>query len=82
MTGRASPRRTSGTGHVRLVTIEQALAEAREDLDDFERRYGVPSDRMEEAFTDAAGRLRETGDFLRWSDTLARWQQLAHRTAS
>ena len=82
MTGRANPRRGPETGHVRLVTVEQAIAEAREKLDDYERRYGVSSDRLGEAFTDAAGRLRETGEYLQWVATLERWRELSTRVAS
>jgi hypothetical protein len=82
MTGRANPRTDHEIGHVRLVTVEQAVAEAREKLDDYERRYGVTSDRLREAFTDAAGRLRETGEYLQWVATLERWRELSARAAS
>jgi hypothetical protein len=81
MTGRATPRRPLQTGHVRLVTVEQAIAEAREKLDDYERRYGVSSERLGDAFTDASGRLRETGEYLQWHATFERWCALSARTA-
>jgi hypothetical protein len=82
MTGRVEPRRSVQTGHVRLVTVEQAVAEAREKLDDYERRYGVASERLGDAFTDASGRLRETGEYLQWLATFERWRQLSLRLAS
>jgi hypothetical protein len=70
---------TSST--VRVVTIEQAVGDARNALDEFERRYGVASERLVEAFTDASGRVRKTGDYLRWLDTLERFRQLSARLA-
>jgi hypothetical protein len=41
---------------------EQIVAE----LEEFELRYGVPSERLREPFTHN-GRLDETADFRRWS---------------
>jgi hypothetical protein len=82
MTGPARTREIPKTGHVRLVTIAQAIEEARVKLDDYEQRYGVSSDRLREAFPDASGRVRETGEYLQWVTTLERWQQLTARVAS
>lgn len=82
MTGPATPRRDDDAGHVRLVTVDQAIAEARVKLDDYEARYGVPSDRRHEAFVDGDGHLRETGEYLQWSATLERLEQLTTRAAS
>jgi hypothetical protein len=81
MTGRVGTR-TAGTGHVRLVTVEDAVVEARALLDDYEERYGVPSDRLRDAFRDANGRFRETGEYLQWVAVLERWQRLSRRLAS
>jgi hypothetical protein len=81
MTGRVRPT-VAGAGHVRLVTVEQAVDEARERLDDYERRYGVPSERLRDAFVDGDGRLRETGEYLQWLATLERWARLSRQLAS
>jgi hypothetical protein len=82
MTGRALPREMPETGHVRLLTIEQAIDEARAKLDDYERRYGVVSDQLREAFTDDSGRVRETGEYLQWVAMFERWRQLTTRADS
>jgi hypothetical protein len=82
MTGHVSARPIPETGHVRLVTVEQAIAEARAKLDDYEQRYGVASERLREAFTDASGRFRETGEYLQWVCMLERWRALTARPAS
>ncbi|MFA9431773.1 hypothetical protein [Egicoccus sp. AB-alg2] len=82
MTDRATPGGLANGGHVRVVTLDQAAAEARELLDDYERRYGLPSERRAEAFTDASGRLHQTGDYLLWSATWQRWCDLRSRLAS
>jgi hypothetical protein len=71
----------SGSGTVRVVTLDQAIAEARAELDSYERTYGVPSDRLAEAFVDATGELRETGQYVRWMSTLERWRALTVRAA-
>ena len=70
-----SPSSTSS--NVRVVTIDEAVTDARRRLDDFEHRYGVPSDRLAEAFTDATGELIETGAFLLWTATFERWRTLS-----
>jgi hypothetical protein len=82
MTASAAPGSDRAAGHVRLVTLQQAVTEARARLDDYERRYGVTSDRLHEAFTDGAGRVRETGEYLQWVEMLGRWRELTTRTAS
>jgi hypothetical protein len=69
------------SGTVRIVTLEQAIADARAELDAYERTYGVPSDRLAEAFVDATGVLRETGQYVRWMSTLERWRSLTSRAA-
>jgi hypothetical protein len=82
MTGRAAPRPIPATGHVRLVTVQQAIDEARAKLDDLEHRYGVSSERLRDAFVDASGRVRETGEYLLWLALYDRWQELTARVAS
>jgi hypothetical protein len=62
--------------NVRVVTLDQAIRDARAALDEYECRYGVVSDRLGEAFTDAAGRLHKTGAYLQWQTMLERWRQL------
>ncbi len=78
----AGRRGSSGSGTVRIVTLEQAIAEARAELDGYERSYAVPSDRLAEAFVDATGVFRQTGQYLRWVATLERWQALTARAAA
>lgn len=51
-----------------------SLEELRAELDDFERRYGHPSGRLDAAFTRDDGSLDETADFHRWSQVYAAWQ--------
>lgn len=46
---------------------ESAIAAA---LRRFEAKYHLPSSRLEEAFRDPDGVLRETDDFIEWSDLL------------
>ena len=48
--------------------------ELRTRLSQFESRYGVPSERLADAFRDADGQLRETDDFLDWSQAYAAWR--------
>lgn len=80
MTDRGSPGGIERGGHVRVVTLGQAAAEARELLDDFEARYGLPSIERARAFTDDDGEVQRTGDYLLWSATFERWRELTGRT--
>lgn len=81
MTDRSVPGGIEQGGHVRVVTLDQAAVEARELLDDFEARYGLPSQERARAFTDDDGQLQRTGDYLLWSATYERWQRLTGRGA-
>jgi hypothetical protein len=54
---------------VRFVTVK----ELETQLAEYEQRYGVPSDRLAEAFT-SDGELRETEDFFTWSTLYAAFQ--------
>ncbi len=77
------PRNPSSTwSNVRVVTIEEAITEARRRLDDFEQRYGVSSERLAEAFTDATGEVVRTGAFLQWAATFERWRTLSGQPAA
>ncbi|QBI20770.1 hypothetical protein ER308_15160 [Egibacter rhizosphaerae] len=53
---------------------EISREELRGELDAFERRYGVPSERMVEVFRTTGGDLDETEDFHRWQQLHAAWQ--------
>jgi len=55
---------------------DDARAEARHILDDFEARYGVPSERLMEPFLRADGHVNETKEFRAWAKAWARWQIL------
>lgn len=58
---------------------------APEDLEhrlrEFERRYGVPSERFPDAFRDENGRLRESDDFHEWSSIYAAWRVATRQPA-
>lgn len=51
---------------LRFVTVKDLQAR----LSEYEQRYGVPSDRLADAFT-VNGKLQETEDFLAWSTLYA-----------
>jgi hypothetical protein len=53
----------------RFVTVK----DLQKRLAEYEERYGVPSDRLVDAFT-ADGELQETGDFHAWSALYAAFQ--------
>jgi hypothetical protein len=76
MTELRPDRQLMTDSNVRVVTVEQAIRDARDVLDDYERRYGVASERLGDAFTDASGRIHETGAYLQWRATLERWRAL------
>lgn len=46
----------------------------RSRLDNWEERYGVPSDRLWEAFRDDRGQIVETDDMRTWSADLAAYR--------
>jgi len=54
---------------LRFVTVKDLQAR----LDEYERRYEVPSDRLADAFT-TDGELQETEDFHAWSALYAAFQ--------
>lgn len=54
-------------------------------LSEYERRYGVPSERLADAFRDVFqkdGEVRETEDFLAWSALYAAFQASASKPRS
>jgi len=50
--------------------------EVRARLDRFESRYGVPSERLADAFRDDGGELVETDDFAEWSMAWTIWRHI------
>jgi hypothetical protein len=66
--------------HLRRRSRVKAGLQAR--LSEYERRYGVPSERLADAFRDVFhrdGEVRETEDFLAWSSLYAAFQALASK---
>ncbi len=53
--------------------------DVRAELDVWEGRYGVASDRLADAFADSTGNLAETDDFHAWSQTYDAWLRLNGR---
>ena len=49
--------------------------DVRARLDEYENRYGVPSNRLAEAFRGADGELVESDDFHAWDELWTMWQQ-------
>jgi hypothetical protein len=48
-------------------------------LDGFEARYGLPSDRLVEAFLDESGNLVESDEWRAWDEAWAAWQILSRQ---
>lgn len=63
----------------RVTRRRLSPADVRSELDVWEARYGVPSDRLADAFCDTAGRLVETDDFHAWSQTYDTWLHVGAR---
>lgn len=55
------------TIQIRHVPKAEWYPEAVARCEAFEAQYGVPSDRLADAFRDTAGVLHETADFAQWS---------------
>jgi hypothetical protein len=54
--------------------------DVRVELDARERRYGVPSERLADAFRDAAtGELVESEDYRSWSHAYELWLRASRR---
>jgi len=64
---------------ISVVDADKERARLRAELDRFEERYRLPSERLAEAFTDAEGRLDETEDFHAWGRAWASYQILTGR---
>ena len=63
----------------RVTRRRLSPADVRAELDAWEARYGVPSDRLADAFCDTAGRPVETDDFHAWSQTYDAWLRVGVR---
>ena len=68
------PRTEPRVTRRRLFTVDM-----RAELDAWEARYGVPSDRLADAFRDSTGSLAETDDFHAWSQTYNGWLRVVGR---
>ena len=58
-------------------------ADLQAQLSEYERRYGVPSERLADAFRDVFhrdGEVHHTEDFLAWSALYAAFQKASKRT--
>ncbi len=64
---------------ISVVDAGTERARLRTELDRFEERYQLPSERLAEAFTDADGRLDESEDFHAWGSAWASYQILTAR---
>jgi hypothetical protein len=62
---------------LRFVTVKDLQAQ----LAAYEQRYGVPSDRLADAFT-IDGEVQETEDFLAWSTLYAALQASTAKSRS
>lgn len=62
-----------------VVDADAERTRLRAELDRFEKRYGVPSERLADAFTDPDGRLEESDDFHAWGKAWASYQILTGR---
>ena len=65
---------------VTRITVSSAEAERerlRVVLDGFEARYGLPPDRLMEAFLDEDGNLVESAEWREWDGAWVAWQILS-----
>lgn len=58
---------------------EGARTETRRVLDEFEARYGLPSERLMEVFLGSGGHVDESADFHAWDSAWTSWQILTGR---
>jgi hypothetical protein len=68
--------------HARRISVVDADAERarlRAELDRFEERYQLPSERLLEAFTRVDGSLDEADDFHAWGSAWASYRILTGR---
>ena len=59
---------------LRLDLRDMTPADLEAQLAVFEDRYGVPSDRLEDAFRDERGELCECRDFREWCHVYTAWR--------
>ena len=62
-----------------VVDADSERTRLRAELDRFEERYQVPSERLAEAFTGPDGQLDESDDFHAWGKAWASYQILTGR---
>jgi hypothetical protein len=62
---------------IAVVDAETERARLRAELDHFEERYQLPSDRLQEAFTGGDGSIDENEDFQAWDGAWASYQILS-----
>lgn len=61
----------------RRIGIAEKLVELRAELDVWEAKYGVPSDRLIDVFRNPeTGALVETDDFHNWISAYESWRRL------
>jgi hypothetical protein len=58
---------------------EGARIETRRVLDEFEARYGLPSERLMEVFLGPDGHVDESANFHAWDSAWTSWQILTGR---
>jgi len=64
------------THRILVRQADDVRDELRAVLDAFEARYGLPSDRLMDAFLRPDGHVDETEDFHAWDSAWAHWQML------
>jgi hypothetical protein len=63
--------------YIKVVDAETERVRLRAELDAFEERYQLPSERLEEAFMLPDGHLDESEDFHAWGGAWASYQILS-----
>jgi hypothetical protein len=69
-------RMAQRAARISILSAEAERERLRAVLDGFEARYGLPSDRLIEAFLDDDGNL-ESDDWRAWDEAWAAWQILS-----
>lgn len=63
--------------YIAVVDADSERVRLRAELDVFETKYHLPSERLQEAFTRADGSLDESEDFHAWGSAWASYQILS-----
>lgn len=64
---------------ISILSAEAERERLRAVLNGFEARYGLPSDRLVEAFLDESGNLVESDEWRAWDEAWAAWQILSRQ---